>query len=180
MEKDNSLIKSIEDVFRSGWDMPALTDCGSNVTYTYGDVATRVCYIHCMFEVLGIKPGDKIAICDRNSSNWAISMLAIITYRSIAVPLLPDYSRQQLKMLCEHCDAKFMMGNRQLATLWEEGECPMYMLDMEDLLTMTPNTATDKVEEDVFSEFKTKYPNGYSKEDVCYEAENPEDLMLLS
>ena len=180
MEKDNSLIKSIEDVFRSGWDMPALTDCGSNVTYTYGDVATRVCYIHCMFEVLGIKPGDKIAICDRNSTNWAISMLAIITYRSIAVPLLPDYSRQQLKMLCEHCDAKFMMGNRQLATLWEEGECPMYMLDMEDLLTMTPNTATDKVEEDVFSEFKTKYPNGYSKEDVCYEAENPEDLMLLS
>ena len=160
--------------------MPALTDCGSNVTYTYGDVATRVCYIHSLFEVLGIKPGDKIALCDKNSSNWAISMLAIITYRSIAVPLLPDYSRQQLKMLCEHCDAKFMMGNRQLATLWEEGECPMYMLDMEDLLTMTPNTATDKVEEDVFSEFKTKYPNGYSKEDVHYEAENPEDLMLLS
>ena len=180
MEKDHSLIKSIEDVFRSGWDMPALTDCGSNVTYSYSDVATRVCYIHCMFEVLGIKPGDKIAICDRNSTNWAISMLAIITYRSIAVPLLPDYSRQQLKMLCEHCDAKFMMGNRQLATLWEEGECPMYMLDTEDLLTMTPNTATDKVEEDVFSIFKTKYPNGYSKEDVHFEAENPEDLMLLS
>ena len=180
MEKDHSLIKSIEDVFRSGWDMPALTDCGSNVTYSYSDVATRVCYIHCMFEVLGIKPGDKIAICDRNSTNWAISMLAIITYRSIAVPLLPDYSRQQLKMLCEHCDAKFMMGNRQLATLWEEGECPMYMLDTEDLLTMTPNTATDKVEEDVFSKFKTKYPNGYSKEDVHYEAENPDDLMLLS
>lgn len=180
MEKDHSLIKSIEDVFRSGWDMPALTDCGSNVTYSYSDVATRVCYIHCMFEVLGIKPGDKIAICDRNSTNWAISMLAIITYRSIAVPLLPDYSRQQLKMLCEHCDAKFMMGNRQLATLWEEGKCPMYMLDTEDLLTMTPNTATDKVEEDVFSIFKTKYPNGYSKEDVHFEAENPEDLMLLS
>ena len=86
MEKAHSLIKSIEDVFRSGWDMPALTDCGSNVTYSYSDVATRVCYIHCMFEVLGIKPGDKIAICDRNSTNWAISMLAIITYRSIAVP----------------------------------------------------------------------------------------------
>ena len=180
MEKDNSLIKSIEDVFRSGWDMPALTDWGNDVTYSYGDVATRVCYIHCMFEVLGIKPGDKIAICDKNSTNWAISMLAIITYRSIAVPLLPDYSKQQLKMLCEHCDAKFMMGNRQLATLWEEGECPMYMLDTEDLLTMTPNTATDKVEEDVFSKFKTKYPNGYSKEDVHYEAENPDDLMLLS
>ena len=180
MEKDKSLIKSIEDVFRSSWNQPALTDWGSDVTYTYGNVATRVCYIHSLFEVLGIKPGDKIAICDKNSSNWAISMLAIITYRSTAVPLLPDYSKQQLKMLCEHCDAKFMIGNRQLATLWEEGECPMYMLDTEDLLTMTPSTATDKVEEEAFRRFSTKYPNGYSKENICYEAEEPDDLMLLS
>ena len=127
MEKDNSLIKSIEDVFRSSWDMPALTDWGSNVTYSYGDVATRVCYIHFLLEVLGIKPGDKIAVCDKNSSNWVISMLAVITYRSVAVPLLPDFSKQQLKALCEHSEAKFMIVNRQLSTLWEEGESPVYM-----------------------------------------------------
>lgn len=180
MEKDNSLIKSIEEVFRSSWDMPALTDWGSNVTYTYGDVATRVCYIHFLLEVLGIKPGDKIAVCDKNSSNWVISMLAVITYRAVAVPLLPDFSKQQLKALCEHSEAKFMIVNRQLSTLWEEGECPVYMLDMEDLLTMTPSAATDEVEKEVFRRFKTKYPNGYSKEDLCYEAENPDELMLLS
>ena len=87
MENNRSLIKSIENVFRKSWDLPALTDWGSNVTYTYGDVATRICYIHSLFEVIGIKPGDKIAICDKNSSNWAISMLAIITYRAVAVPL---------------------------------------------------------------------------------------------
>ena len=125
MEYDRSLIKDIEHVFRNSWELPAPTDWGSNVTYTYGNVATRVCYIHSLFEVLGIKPGDKIAICDKNSSNWAISMLAVITYRAVAVPLLPDYSKQQLKMLCEHCDAKFMIGSRQLSTLWAEGECPM-------------------------------------------------------
>ena len=180
MEKNQSLIKNIEDVFRSSWELPALTDWGSNITYTYGDIAIRICYIHSLFEALGIKTGDKIAICDKNSSNWAISMLAIITYRAVAVPLLPDYSKQQLKMLCEHCDAKFMIGYHQLATLWNEGECPMYMLNTEDLLTMTPNTATDKVEEDAFRRFSTKFPNGYTKEDVHYEAEQSEDLMLLS
>ena len=180
MEKDQSLIKNIEEVFRSSWDLPALTDWGSNITYTYGDIAIRICYIHSLFEALGIKPGDKIAICDKNSSNWAISMLAIITYRAVAVPLLRDYSKQQLKMLCEHCDAKFMIGYHQLATLWNEGECPMYMLNTEDLLTMTPNTATDKVEEEAFRRFSIKYPNGYSKEDVHYEAEQPDDLMILS
>ena len=180
MECDRSLIKDIEHVFRNSWELPALTDWGSNVTYTYGNVATRVCYIHSLFEVLGIKPGDKIAICDKNSSNWAISMLAVITYRAVAVPLLPDYSKQQLKMLCEHCDAKFMIGSRQLSTLWAEGECPMYMLDTEDLLTMSPNTATDKIEEEVFHRFSKKYPNGFTPKDVCYEAEAPNALMLLS
>ena len=180
MESNRSLIKSIENVFRKSWDLPALTDWGSNVTYTYGDVATRICYIHSLFEVIGIKPGDKIAICDKNSSNWAISMLAIITYRAVAVPLLPDYSKQQLKMLCEHCDAKFMVGNHQLATLWEDGECPMYMLDTEDLLAMTPNTVTDKVEEEAFRRFSQKYPNGYTQKALCYEAEDPDALMLLS
>lgn len=180
MENNRSLIKSIENVFRKSWDLPALTDWGSNVTYTYGDVATRICYIHSLFEVIGIKPGDKIAICDKNSSNWAISMLAIITYRAVAVPLLPDYSKQQLKMLCEHCDAKFMVGNHQLATLWEDGECPMYMLDTEDLLAMTPNTVTDKVEEEAFRRFSQKYPNGYTQKALCYEAEDPDALMLLS
>lgn len=180
MGDNKNLIKSIETVFRKSWELPALTDWDSNITYTYGDVATRVCFIHSLFDVLGIRPGDKIAICDKNSSNWAISMLAIITYRAVAVPLLPDYSKQQLKMLCEHCDAKFMIGNRQLSTLWEEGECPMYLLDTEDLLTMTPNTATDKVEEEAFHRFRTKHPNGYTREDVCYEAEDPDALMLLS
>lgn len=180
MENSRSLIKSIENVFRKSWDLPALTDWGSNVTYTYGDVATRICYIHSLFEVIGIKPGDKIAICDKNSSNWAISMLAIITYRAVAVPLLPDYSKQQLKMLCEHCDAKFMVGYHQLATLWEDGECPMYMLDTEDLLAMTPNTVTDKVEEEAFRRFSQKYPNGYTQKALCYEAEDPDALMLLS
>ena len=180
MESNRSLIKSIENVFRKSWDLPALTDWGSNVTYTYGDVATRICYIHSLFEVIGIKPGDKIAICDKNSSNWAISMLAIITYRAVAVPLLPDYSKQQLKMLCEHCDAKFMVGNHQLATLWEDGECPMYMLDTEDLLAMTPNTVTDKVEEEAFRRFSQKYPNGYTQKALCYKAEDPDALMLLS
>ena len=51
MEKDNSLIKSIEEVFRSSWDMPALTDWGKDMTYSYGDVATRVCYIHFLLEI---------------------------------------------------------------------------------------------------------------------------------
>lgn len=175
-----SIVKKLETVFRESWDMPALTDLGSGITYKYGDVATRIRYIHALFEALGIKAGDKIAVCDKNSSNWAISMLAVITYRAVAVPLLPDYSKEQLRMLCEHCDAKFMISSRRLENLWPEGECPMYMLDIKDLLAMTPSLGTDDIERRAFRQLTERYPNGFHRQDVIYEAEDPETLMLLS
>jgi len=178
--KNNSIIKSLETIFRESWDAPALTNYGSDITFSYGDIATRISYIHTLFNVLGIKRGDKIAICDKNSSNWAISMLAAMTYGAVSVPLLPDYSKQQLKMLCEHCDAKFMIGSHSLASLWEEDKCPMYMLDMQDLLAMTPNTSTDSIEEKAYQLFSQKYPQGFTKDDICYEPEDPDSLMLLS
>lgn len=174
------LIKRLEKVIREQWDEPALTDYGSDVTFRYRDVAYRICYLHLLFESLDIKPGDKIAVCDRNSSNWAISMLAVLTYRAVAVPLLPDYSKEQLRMLCEHCDAKFMIAHHRLANLWPEGKCPMYMIDMEDLLAMTPTTLTDEVEDKAYALFAKRYPGGFTKEYVHYEAENPDDLMILS
>jgi len=96
--KSKSIVKQLETVLREQWDRDALTDSGQDVTYKYGDVAIRICYLHMLFESLGIKPGDKVAICDKNSSNWAIAMLAVLTYRTVAVPLLSDYSKQQLRM----------------------------------------------------------------------------------
>lgn len=176
----DSLIKIIENSFRESWDRPAFTDYGSNLTYKYSDVAIRISFIHSLFEELSIKPGDKVAICDKNSSNWAIAMLATITYRAVAVPLLPDYSEKQLVDLCEHCDAKFMIGARKLAKLWPENNCPMYLIDISDLLAMNPSSFTDDTEERAFRRYFKKYPVEYSIDNLCYEAENPDDMMLLS
>ncbi len=175
-----SIVKQLETVMREQWDCDALTDYGSDITYKYSSVAKRICYLHLLFESLGIKAGDKVAICDKNSSNWAIAMLAVLTYRAVAVPLLPDYSKEQLKMLCEHCDAKFMIASHRLSNLWPEGQCPMYMIDVNDLLAMTPSGFTDEVEDKAFALFAKRYPDGFTKEHVHYEAENPDDLMILS
>ena len=181
MEKGStSILKRLEEVMREQWDCDALTDYGSDITYKYSGVAKRICYFHLLFESLGIKPGDKVAICDKNSSNWAIAMLAVLTYRAVAVPLLPDYSKEQLKMLCEHCDAKFMIASHRLANLWPEGQCPMYMIDVMDLLAMTPSSFTDEIEDKAYELFAKRYPKGYTKDQVHYEAENPNDLMILS
>ena len=162
--KPTSIVKRLETVMREQWDCDALTDYRTDVTYKYGDVAMRICYLHMLFESLGIKPGDKVAVCDKNSSNWVIAMLAVMSYRTVAVPLLPDYSKEQLRTLCEHCGAKFMIASHRLANLWPEGQCPMYMIDVEDLLAMTPSILTDEVEDKAFALFAQRYPNGFTKE----------------
>ncbi|MDO5447301.1 MAG: AMP-binding protein [Prevotellaceae bacterium] len=174
-----SLIKIFENRFRESWDKPALTDYGTDRTFTYGDIATRISYMHLLFEQVGIKPGDKVALCDKNCANWAVSMLAILTYKAVAVPLLTDYSNAQLVMLCEHCGAKFMIGNNKLERLWPEGECPMYLLNTEDLLPITPTLNTDLIEESLFKRHETLYPDGYTRDSVAYDAEDSPDHMVL-
>ncbi|MDO4756088.1 MAG: AMP-binding protein [Parabacteroides sp.] len=177
---DFNLIKQLENVFKQSWNKPAFTDYESGLTFTYGDVATKIRYIHFLFEELKIKPGDKIAICGKNSTNWSVAMLAIITYRAVAVPLLSDYSSMQLVSLCEHCDAKFMIGEKRLRDLWPTGECPMYLLDIEDLLALVPTMYTDGIEKNAFNKFYDTYNGNYTVADVCYESANLDDLMLLS
>lgn len=175
----DGILKQIEKVFREEWNSPAFSDYGKEVSYTYGDVATRIAFIHCLFAELGIKPGDRVVICDRNSSNWAIVLLAVITYRAVAVPLLPEYSDSQLVMLCEHCAARFIICNRSLSHLWPAGKCPMYMLDIEDLLAMQPDSATDKVEETALKRYAAEYPDDVNAGDICYKADEPDDMMFF-
>lgn len=176
----DSLIKRLETAFREGWDNPAFTDYGTDLTFTYADIANRIAYMHLLFRELGIQPGDKIALCSKNCSNWAVAILSVITYRAVAVPLLPDYSDEQLMMLCEHCDAKFMICGTRLAGLWPENERPMYMYDIANIMPKIISDDIDGVEAKLIRRFRELYPNGITRDEVCYQEENPEDLMLLS
>ena len=90
-ETDTSLIGMIENSIKRNWKFPAYTDYGTSVTYTYRDVACKIKGLHLLFADLGINPGDRIAICDKNSSNWAISFLAVLTYGAVVVPILSDF-----------------------------------------------------------------------------------------
>ena len=81
MEIQNSFIELIEQSIRNNWNQDALTDY-KGITLQYKDVARKIEKLHILFEHIGIKPGDKIALCGRNSANWTATFLGIITYRS--------------------------------------------------------------------------------------------------
>ncbi len=183
-EKDSSLIRIIETTILSHWDSPSMTDFGTDTSYTFGDVAQHVDQLHRLYAELGIQKGDKIALCDKNSSNWTISMLSILTYGAVAVPILSDFSVEQIENIYEHSDSKLMICGNRIA---EEGQnIPKgQLLNISTFLPFAGDTAEQKALmaaiEKVKKDCEKAYVGGKLRpEDVNYFIENPDDLCLIS
>ena len=87
----------INAMFKREWDSLAFADYGTDIAYSHKEVFEHIQRLQIVYELCGIKPGDKIALCDKNSSNWAISFLSIFTYGTVAVPLLADFHIEQIE-----------------------------------------------------------------------------------
>jgi len=99
-----NLIESLASSFRTNWQRPAFSDY-DGFTLTYGDVAHRIFRLHYTFEQCGVKRGDKIAVIGRNCANWAVTYLAAITYGAVIVPILPDFTGEEIQHIVTHSDA---------------------------------------------------------------------------
>lgn len=180
MLKEKSLIKRIEKAFREAWDHPALTNYGTTLHYDYKDVAERVAYLHLLLDEMGVKPGEKVALCDKNSANWVVTQLALITYRAVSVPLLPDFSETQIANLCEHSESKVLIAGQKLQHVFDGKGIDIKVLDIDKILTLDEKQLNDGAEKQALARLKALYPNSMKPEDVKYEAEDPEALMLIS
>lgn len=109
-DRDTSILGIIENVLKSNWTKPAYTDYGTPLTLTYGDVAKHIAGLHRLYAQMGIKPGDKIAVCDKNSTNWAVAFLSAFTYGAVVVPILSDFNEEQINNIVEHSEAKLFIG----------------------------------------------------------------------
>ena len=90
-EEKYNFVKMYERSFRENWELPAVTDYGTDVTLTYGQLAINIEKLHILFAACGIKKNDKIAVMGKNNSNWVAVYLAAITYGAIIVPILNKY-----------------------------------------------------------------------------------------
>ena len=103
----DSFIANIETGIRNNWELPALSDYKKE-SITYREVAERIAQLHIFFKNAGIERGDKIVLCGRNSSIWAISFFATITYGAVAVPLLHEFKSEAVTHLVNHSDGKLL------------------------------------------------------------------------
>ena len=115
----------IEKSIVNNWDKDALTDF-KGATLQYHDVARKIEKLHIMFESSGVQRGDKIALCGRNSSNWAVAFLATLTYGAVAVPILHEFTADQIHNIVNHSEAKLLFVGDYVATIIEIQKLALY------------------------------------------------------
>ena len=176
----NALIeKSIID----HWDMDALTDY-KGATLQYHDVARKIEKLHIMFENSGVVKGDKIALCGRNSANWAIAFLATLTYGAIAVPILHEFMPDQIHNIVNHSDAKLLFVGDVVATQVDATKMPglegiIYIPDYSLVVSRTDKLTYAR--EHLNEMFGIKYPKYFRKNHVnYYKDQDPEELAMIN
>ena len=176
----NALIqKSIID----HWDMDALTDY-KGATLQYHDVARKIEKLHIMFENSGVVKGDKIALCGRNSANWAVAFLATLTYGATAVPILHEFMPDQIHNIVNHSDAKLLFVGDVVATQVDATKMPslegiIYIPDYSLVVSRTDKLTYAR--EHLNEMFGIKFPKYFRKEHVHYYIdENPEEMALIN
>ena len=161
---DPSIISMMESTLKRNWNRSCVTNYGTEVSYTYGDVAKMIARLHQLFRELGIEPGNKIAICDNNNAHWAISFFAAFSYGAVAVPILPEFSPEQIQNIYDHSESTlFICGEKYAKGLKAR------ILHIADF-TMPDHS--HGIDMNAF--------NDLQPDDVHYFREQPDDLALLS
>ena len=165
------------------WDMDALTDY-KGATLQYHDVARKIEKLHIMFENSGVVKGDKIALCGRNSANWAVAFLATLTYGAIAVPILHEFMPDQIHNIVNHSDAKLLFVGDVVATQIDATKMPglegiIYIPDYSLVVSRTDKLTYAR--EHLNEMFGIKYPKYFRKNHVNYYMEqNPDELAMIN
>jgi len=128
------LVKYFEDSIVKNWDLPALSDYKGEI-FSYSDVAIQITKLHLLFELSGIKKGDKVALVGKNSAEWAIVFIAVVTYGAVVVPILPDFTSADVHHIVTHSEAKLLFVSSYLYQNYEFGEMKLLkgMLIIKDL-----------------------------------------------
>lgn len=183
MEQIPSFNSYIEKSIIANWEQDSLTDF-KGATLQFHDVARKIEKLHIVFENSGVKVGDKIALCGRNSSHWAVAFLAVLTYGAVAVPVQHEFTPEQIYNIVNHSDAKLLFVGDVVATTINADEMPalegvVYLPDFS-LLVSRSETLT-YAREHLNEIFGKRYPKYFRKEHVHYYREqSPDELAIIN
>ena len=182
MANNNCLTALIEKSLKSHWDREAFTDY-KGATLLYRDVAERIAKLHILFEEAGIERGDRIALCGKNSSNWAVACLAGISYGAVVVPILHEFKADNVHNIVNHSEAKLFFVGEQVWENLNESSMPAVegIIVMEGYqVVISRNEKISHAREHMNELFGKKYPKDFSKDDVNYVETFDEELAMIN
>ena len=172
----------IENSSSKNWNLDALTDY-KGTTLQYHDIARKIEKLHILFENSDVKKGDKIAVCGRNSSQWAVAFLAIITYGAIVVPIQNEFKPEQIHNIVNHSESKLLFVGDVVATEITPEEMPslegiIYLPD--NSLVISRSEKLTYARENLNAMFGHRYPKYFRPEHVKYHVDDSEELAMIN
>ncbi len=182
MDSIKSFNACIEKSIKDNWDKDALTDY-LGATLQYHDVARKIEKLHILFENSGLKKGDKVALCGRNSSSWAVAFFATLSYGAVAVPVQHEFKPEQIYNIVNHSEAKLLFVGDVVATTIDGEQMPqlegiIYLPDFSLILSRSESLTNAR--ENLNALFGKKYPKFFRAEDVNYFKDEADDLALIN
>ena len=182
MESTKGFNSLLEDTIKKNWDRDALTD-HKGATLQFHDVARKIEKLHILFEHSGIKKGDKIALCGRNSSMWAAAFLATLTYGAVAVPIQHEFTPDQIYNIVNHSEARLLFVGDVVNTQVDPEQMPrlegiVYIPDYSLVISRSEDLTFAR--ENLNALYGKKYPKYFHQEHVSYYDAKPDDICMIN
>lgn len=182
MKPQPTLNKYIHQAIVENWNSEALSNLHAE-TYLFRDLARKIAKIHIMFEAAGIERGDKVAMCGKNSAEWTIAFLSVVTYGAVAVPILADFKSDTIHHLVNHSGAKVLFADQNTWNHLQESEMPelIGVVRIEDYsLLLSRSTDVTRARHHLNELFGKRFPERFTPSDVKFADVKPDELVLIN
>ena len=171
-----------EESIKANWDLPALGNFRGEV-FTFGQVATNIAKLHLLYEKTGLKKGDKVALCAKNSARWGVAFFSANTYEAVVVPILADFNPESVNSLVDHSESKVLFTDNEIWAKLDIEKMPQIqaVISTADFkLLYAADENIQKANDELDTLFAEKYPNGFSAADVNYPIDNDKELAIIN
>ena len=171
-----------EEAVKANWERPALGNFRGE-TFTFGELATQIAKFHLFFETIGIKKGDKVALCAKNSARWGVTFFAANTYEAVLVPILADFHPDSVNSLVDHSESLVLLTDSDIWAKLDITKMPAIkaVISASDFSLLYAADEKIQAANDNLDElFAQKYPNGFTAADVNYPTDNDKDLAIIN
>ena len=172
----------LEEAVKTNWERPALGNFRGEL-FTFGEFATQIAKFHVFFEAIGLKKGDKVALCAKNSARWGVTFFAANTYEAVLVPILADFHPDSVNSLVDHSESVILLTDTDIWNKLDITKMPTIkaVISSSDFsLLYAADDKIQKASDDLQTLFEAKYPTGFSKDDVSYPIDNDKNLAIIN